>query len=349
MEYALQACVALAVAHAKGIVHRDIKPENLFLSRRDAISTVKVLDFGISKAALTGSVFGGPLPTLSPGKTLGTPLYMSPEQIRSSDTVDARSDIWSLGVVIYELIAGVAAFNSGGSAEEVCAEILSLDPPRLDLQRPEVSEGLAIVIERCLRKEATERYASVAELAVALLPFAPKRARPYGPRHQHDPSADGGVSQAGRALGHPGPSDERQSAADGDRDSGGSQGQGPLARRFDRGDRRGGGDCGGPPVPRLGALDLVGRRDRRSRHRPFRGALDLRARDARYGGRSVVRSLDGKRGSCSRFVPRPARCTGERRKPEGPAQAPRTADRGRPGQERRATCRVVGSPQEGPA
>ena len=95
VEYALQVCEALAVAHSKGIIHRDIKPENLLLTERSGgMQLVKVLDFGISKAALTGSIFGSELPIVKTMNLMGTPLYMSPEQVRCSDHVDVRSDIW---------------------------------------------------------------------------------------------------------------------------------------------------------------------------------------------------------------------------------------------------------------
>ena len=112
VEYALQVCEALAVAHAKGIIHRDIKPENLLLTERSGgMRIVKVLDFGISKAALTGSIFGDDLPIVKTVNLMGTPLYMSPEQFRRTDTVDVRSDIWSLGMVLYQIIAGHPAFT----------------------------------------------------------------------------------------------------------------------------------------------------------------------------------------------------------------------------------------------
>jgi serine/threonine protein kinase len=176
VEYVMQACEALAVAHSKGVIHRDIKPANLFLLRRDAMPVVKVLDFGISKAALTGSVFGGPLPALQGGKLMGTPLYMSPEQIRSTDDVDPQTDIWSLGVVLYELLTGEPAFQAS-SSNELCAEVLTTDPQSLASRSPQVPAGLVAVVEKCLRRDRAERFQNVAELAIALLPFAPKRAR----------------------------------------------------------------------------------------------------------------------------------------------------------------------------
>jgi eukaryotic-like serine/threonine-protein kinase len=177
VECAIQVCEALAVAHAKGIIHRDIKPENLFLvDRGDAIPIIKVLDFGISKAALGGSIFGSSLPKLDKTRVLGTPFYMSPEQIRSTEDVDARSDIWSLGMVLYELLTGSPGFV-GDSISGVCATILNEPLPPISTRRSDLPPGLVMVIERCLEKEARDRFPNVAELALALLPFAPKRAR----------------------------------------------------------------------------------------------------------------------------------------------------------------------------
>ena len=176
-EYALHVCEALAVAHAKGIVHRDIKPENLMLTERTGgMRIVKVLDFGISKAALTGSIFRTDLPLVKTVNLMGTPLYMSPEQVRSSDTVDVRSDIWSLGMVLYELLTGTTAF-SASSITELCAAILESSPQPIELHRKDLPSGLVDVIHRCLEKDPTRRYQNVAELAMALMPFGPKRAR----------------------------------------------------------------------------------------------------------------------------------------------------------------------------
>jgi serine/threonine-protein kinase len=177
VEYVIQACDALASAHAKGIVHRDIKPENLFLvDRGDSIPVIKVLDFGISKAVLTGSVFGAAMVPLGPGKIMGSPLYMSPEQIRSTDCVDPRGDIWSLGIVLYELLTGVTPFN-GETLEEVFKNIKEGEPTPLTVHKPKLPEELNAIIFRCIAKKPADRYKNVAELAIELLPFAPKRAR----------------------------------------------------------------------------------------------------------------------------------------------------------------------------
>jgi serine/threonine-protein kinase len=175
-EYAMQVCEALAVAHAKGIVHRDIKPENLFLTSRGGLQMVKVLDFGISKTALTGSVFGTALPLVKTMNLMGSPVYMSPEQVRSSDSVDTRTDIWSLGVVIYELLTASLPFG-GSTITELTASILERPMGPLASHRTDVPPGYVAIIEKCLEKDRNNRFQNVAELAAALMPFGPKRSR----------------------------------------------------------------------------------------------------------------------------------------------------------------------------
>jgi serine/threonine protein kinase len=175
-EYMMQACEALAVAHTNGIVHRDLKPENLFLTRRsEGIDIVKVLDFGISKAALTG-VLGAEVPLVRTMTLLGSPLYMSPEQVRASRDLDHRTDIWSLGVVLYELLTGKNAFD-GQSITEVSSLILEIEPAPMRAHRPEIPDELDAIVRRCLSKSPSDRFQNVGELAMALMQFAPKRAR----------------------------------------------------------------------------------------------------------------------------------------------------------------------------
>jgi serine/threonine-protein kinase len=171
----LQACEALAEAHAIGIVHRDLKPSNLFYTRRkDGTPLVKVLDFGISKSA--------PLNTASPeegltasGHIMGSPGYMSPEQVRSAKAVDARSDIWSLGVILYELLTGVSPF-AGETIGDTFARIVSETPPPVHERRPDIPARLSAVIARCLERDPNRRIQTVAELASKLAPFAPPEA-----------------------------------------------------------------------------------------------------------------------------------------------------------------------------
>jgi serine/threonine-protein kinase len=174
VSYALQACEGLATAHAAYVVHRDIKPENLFLTKNEqGVLRVKLLDFGISKVAL-GNL--GNLEQSAPAHTIGTtilgsPPYMSPEQVRGSRETDARTDIWSLGCVLYELLANRAPFERP-SVAETCAAILTDAPPSLRALAPHVPAELDAVVMRCLLKEPSARFQDVGQLANALLPFA---------------------------------------------------------------------------------------------------------------------------------------------------------------------------------
>jgi serine/threonine-protein kinase len=170
--YILQACAGMAEAHRMGIVHRDLKPSNLFLCDQDGYRTVKVLDFGISK--LTGDVHAAMTTTAS---AFGTPLYMSPEQVRSVKHVDARADIWSLGVVLYELLSGETPFNHP-SATAILASIIADKPVPIQKRCPDISRGLADVVMRALEKDPDARYADVREFAAALAPYGPPRDDP---------------------------------------------------------------------------------------------------------------------------------------------------------------------------
>ncbi len=166
----LEACEALAEAHALGIVHRDLKPSNLFeIRRRDGTPFVKVLDFGISKLLrpLDDASLGA-LAITSESAVMGSAAYMSPEQLRATRDVDAQSDIWSLGVVLHELIAGRPPFVADSPAG-VGALIATAPPPPLD-----AAPGLAAVVSRCLEKVPSARFADVGALAEALAPFGPR-------------------------------------------------------------------------------------------------------------------------------------------------------------------------------
>jgi len=156
--YGLQICEALAQAHAARIVHRDLKPENLFLhTRSDGRRMIKVLDFGISKS-LEGTVL-----TQSQA-IVGTPQYLAPEQIEHPERVDPRTDIWALGVVLYELTSGERPFR-GGSMAELCMNILAVQPAALGSKVRGLPAGLERAVQRCLSKAMDERFANVAELA----------------------------------------------------------------------------------------------------------------------------------------------------------------------------------------
>jgi hypothetical protein len=168
VDHMLQACEALAQAHAAGIVHRDLKPSNLYLARRqDGSSRVKVLDFGISKISDHSMT---PKALTSTSAMLGTPYYMSPEQFVTPKTVDSRTDIWQLGVIMFELLAGHPPFG-GETLGQLMYAIMNGPLPSLQERRPDLPPGLEPAILRCLERDVGRRYANVAELAQAIAPF----------------------------------------------------------------------------------------------------------------------------------------------------------------------------------
>jgi serine/threonine-protein kinase len=182
VDFVLQACEAIAEAHVLGIVHRDLKPANLFCIRRaDGRLSVKVLDFGISKMNTVGT--GGPASTGGRDQSMtrtsaimGSPLYMSPEQLQSSKKVDARSDIWALGVILFELMTGRPPFEAE-VVTELVIKIATQPSASMRMFRAETPAALEKVVMHCLEKEADARYRNVGELAVALEAFAPKRSK----------------------------------------------------------------------------------------------------------------------------------------------------------------------------
>jgi eukaryotic-like serine/threonine-protein kinase len=176
LDFVLQACEAIAQAHALGIIHRDLKPANLFVTTRpDGTTSIKVLDFGISKVSLTGAS-PAEMSLTQTAAIMGSPTYMSPEQMRASRDVDPRADIWALGVILYELLTGQPPFV-GATMPELCASILKDPPEPIRSTRPDVPAVVEAAILRCLEKNPAARFANVAELTGALVDFAPKRAR----------------------------------------------------------------------------------------------------------------------------------------------------------------------------
>jgi len=181
VDYVLQACDAVAEAHALGIVHRDLKPANLFLTRRpDGSPLVKVLDFGISKSLLSGDRSSQMQMTAS-AAIMGSPQYMSPEQIRSSKNVDARTDIWALGTILHELLTGSPAYEAD-TVPGLLAMIVADPPAPLGALRPDIPPDLEAIVLRCMQKNREQRFSSIADLAWSLERFASNETRPLARR-----------------------------------------------------------------------------------------------------------------------------------------------------------------------
>jgi serine/threonine-protein kinase len=181
VDYVVQACEAIAAAHALGIVHRDLKPANLFLTRTsDGAPCVKVLDFGISKIVGGGSgTRRWSTGLTSTATVMGTPCFMSPEQLRSTRDVDARTDIWSMGAIIHALVTGMPPYD-GESNADVSAKIIRDAPTPLRALRAEVSAGLEAIVLRCLEKDPARRFPDIATLANALADATPRASSKNG-------------------------------------------------------------------------------------------------------------------------------------------------------------------------
>jgi serine/threonine-protein kinase len=206
VDYAIQAADGLAAAHARGVIHRDIKLANLFLVEHSKTQrSIKVVDFGVSKLdrpaddlELTGTAV-----------SLGSPTYMSPEQIRSARNVDLRTDIWSLGVVLYKMLTGAFPF-SGNDVGAISAAIAADAPVAPRQLRPEIPAELEAVVLRCLEKKKEARFDSTASLARALAPFASETCRlaaqhvttctPDDSPATREPERDGSSTTAATAM-----------------------------------------------------------------------------------------------------------------------------------------------------
>ncbi len=175
--YALQTCEALAAAHTAGIVHRDVKPENLFLTTgTDGSPVIKVVDFGISKNTVDHDS-----KLTQTQVSMGSPFYMSPEQMRSARDVDPRSDVWSMGVTLFELLTGQPPFIAN-SMPQLCSLVLEQAAPQLTEVLPDAPQALSDVIARCLQKERSQRFPSVDMLARAIAEVVPGWGHPYAER-----------------------------------------------------------------------------------------------------------------------------------------------------------------------
>jgi eukaryotic-like serine/threonine-protein kinase len=177
VDYVLQVCSALGDAHRLHIIHRDIKPENIFLATiRACEPTIKLLDFGVAR-------FQDDAGQLTvPGRGVGSPRYLSPEQLQNPNAVDQRSDIWGVGLLLYELMTGWSPFE-GMNTAQICLAICQGPIPPIESLRRDLPSELSAIIRRCLEVDPAARFQSADDLVAALEPFSS--------RHQKSPRGDG--------------------------------------------------------------------------------------------------------------------------------------------------------------
>lgn len=180
--FIVQACEAIAEAHAAGIAHRDLKPDNLFVTKGvDGLPQIKVLDFGIARGTANDSDYSSGERVF---RYIGSPPYLAPERLREPGAIDKRSDLWALGVVLYEALAGQRPFDDEDVAELATA-ILERKAQPLRSLRPEIPAALERIVDECLHKDPQSRIQSAGRLAERLLTFAAPWALPAGYRTMH--------------------------------------------------------------------------------------------------------------------------------------------------------------------
>jgi serine/threonine protein kinase len=334
VELVLQVCEAIAEAHAIGIVHRDLKPSNIFITRNlEGDRVAKVLDFGISK--LTGDGFGQ-LGLTTTRTSLGSPAYMSPEQMHSAKEVDGRTDIWALGVILYEMLAGRPPF-SAPSLPELALQIATEPVLPLRAAGVELPVGLERIVQRCLEKDRAKRFPDVAALAAALTEFAPITASLHAARAERVLRDAGSSSQSLPAV----PTIKGVGGAVGSRPQLREAGDRPTPRRS--GSERSGAPRSSDRVPRSSGpredRTPAETRDARGSGRPAKARGSDRPRSSRSSDkvpRAKPRERDdpsgkvvtsGARASSRSDSARPAVPA---RKPASPAEA-RVRKRPRPG------------------
>jgi serine/threonine-protein kinase len=181
VDFIQQACDGVQAAHDVGIVHRDLKPENLFLTTRDGASFIKILDFGISKF---DSVRTGALGVTTEGVLIGTPYYMPPEQVRGEMTIDAKADVYALGIILYECAAGVRPYEAR-TVEHLAVLIHEGKAMPLAERNPSLPAAFCATVHRAMAVDRDQRYPTARELAEALGPSRSASAPPPGARSLH--------------------------------------------------------------------------------------------------------------------------------------------------------------------